>query len=178
MTSDRITMWSRHSRRTLHRNRSHTAFMSGACTAVRRTRAPARLATRSNAVPNLSSRSRMDELRPLPERRRVAQLLRGPRLRWGARHRDMHDALRVHVDDEEREDGTEPDVVDLQVIAGRDRVISQECAPALSGAPTGGPRASHASLDRALRDADAELQELASNPFRSPEPVLGRPCGG
>jgi hypothetical protein len=29
-------------------------------------------------------------------------------------------------------------------------------------------------LDRALRDTDAELQELASNSFRSPEPVLGR----
>jgi hypothetical protein len=29
-------------------------------------------------------------------------------------------------------------------------------------------------LDRAFRDAHAELQELASNPFGSPEPVLGR----
>jgi hypothetical protein len=28
-------------------------------------------------------------------------------------------------------------------------------------------------LDCALRDSDAELQELASNPFGSPEPVLG-----
>jgi hypothetical protein len=29
-------------------------------------------------------------------------------------------------------------------------------------------------LDCALRDADAELQQFAANPFRSPEPVLGR----
>ena len=44
----------------------------------------------------------------------------------------------------------------------------------LSAARCAGPRASHVPLDRALRDADAELQELASNPFGSPEPVLGR----
>jgi hypothetical protein len=29
-------------------------------------------------------------------------------------------------------------------------------------------------LDRALRDADAKLQELSSNPFGSPEPILDR----
>ncbi len=49
-----------------------------------------------------------DEFRSLPEGRRVAQLLHGPRLRRCAGHRDVHDALGVHVDDEEREDGTEP----------------------------------------------------------------------
>jgi hypothetical protein len=49
-----------------------------------------------------------DELRPLPEGRRIAQLLRGPRPRRRARHRSMHDPLGVHVDDEEREDGAEP----------------------------------------------------------------------
>lgn len=65
-----------------------------------------------------------NELRPVPERRRVAQLLRSPRLRWSARHRHVHDALGVHVEDEEREDGTEPDIVDLQVIAGPNRVVS------------------------------------------------------
>ena len=65
-------------------------------------------------------------------------------------------------------------VVDLQEIAGPHLVISQECAPGLSAARTCGSRASHVALDRALRDADAELQELASNPFGSPNPVLGR----
>ncbi len=160
--------WSRHSRRTLPRNRSHTEFMSGGCTAVRRARAPSPLATRSNTAPNLSSR----KLRPLPERRRVAKLLRDPRLRWSARHRDMHHALCIHVDDEEREDGTEPDIVHLQEIAGPDRVVSQECPPALSAVRSRWPRASQVPLDRALRDANAEPQELASNAFGSPEAVL------
>src|ERR1017187_4370249 len=67
-----------------------------------------------------------------------------------------------------------PDSKKSREIAGPDRVISQECGPGLSAARTCGPRASHVSLDRALRDADAELQELASNPFGTPEPVLGR----
>jgi hypothetical protein len=66
-----------------------------------------------------------DELRPRSERRRVAQLLRGPPLRRSARYPDVHDSLRVHVEDEEREDGTEPDVVDLQEIAGPNRVVSE-----------------------------------------------------
>jgi len=47
-----------------------------------------------------------DELRRVPEGRRVANLLRSPRLRGSARHRHLHDALGVHVHDEEGVDGT------------------------------------------------------------------------
>jgi hypothetical protein len=104
-----------------------------------------------------------DELRSLPEGRRVAQLLRGPLLGGRARHRNVDDALGVHVNDEEREDRTEPDVVGLQEVAGPDRVVMEECAPALSVVWSRRPRASHVPLDRSLRDADAELQELAAN---------------
>ena len=65
-----------------------------------------------------------DDLRSLPERRRVAQLLRGPRVGGRARHRKVRDALGVYVDQEEREDGREPEVLALQEIAGLDRVFS------------------------------------------------------
>jgi len=65
-----------------------------------------------------------DELRALPERRRIAELLRRPRLRRSARHRNVDDALGVHIDDEEREDRTEPDVVGLQEVARPDGVVS------------------------------------------------------
>src|SRR5580658_1062198 len=115
-----------------------------------------------------------DELRPLPERRRIAELPRRPRLRRSARHPDMDDALDVHVDDEEREDGTKPDVVGLQEIAGPHRVGSQECPPALSAARSSRPRTAHVPLDRSLRDADAELREFSANAFGSPQPALGR----
>jgi len=51
------------------------------------------------------------------------------------------------------------------------RKVRQRCP----GARRDGPRAaSHIPLNCALRDADAELQELASNPLGSPEPVVGR----
>jgi hypothetical protein len=35
-------------------------------------------------------------------------------------------------------------------------------------------RSSHVPLDGSLRDSNAELQKLPSNPFRCPESVLGR----
>jgi hypothetical protein len=52
------------------------------------------------------------------ERRDLTQLLRGPLIGWRARHGKVDNALRVHVDDEEGEDRTEPYVVELQEIAG------------------------------------------------------------
>ena len=75
-----------------------------------------------------------EEPRPLPEGRRVAQLLRSPLPGGRARHRHVDDAPGVHVDDEEREDRTEPDVVGLQEVAGPDGVVSQE------GRASSGPR--------------------------------------
>ena len=59
-----------------------------------------------------------NELRPLPKRRCIVQLLRRPHLRRRACDGNVDHAFCVHVDDEEREDGTEPDVVGLQEIAG------------------------------------------------------------
>src|SRR5579872_3005395 len=56
--SSTSSTWSNSSRRTLPTNRSATAFIFGARTAVRITLAPTPWAARSNAGPNLSSRSR------------------------------------------------------------------------------------------------------------------------
>jgi hypothetical protein len=115
-----------------------------------------------------------DELRLLPEGRRVAQLLRGPRLRRRPRHRDMHDTLGVHIDDEEREDGTEPYVIGLQEIARPNRVVAEERSPALSAPRSRRPHASHVALNRSLRDPNAELQEFAANALGSPKSAPGR----
>ena len=56
--SSSTSTWSSNSRRTLPTKRSETAFIFGARTAVRITFAPTPWAARSNAGPNLSSRSR------------------------------------------------------------------------------------------------------------------------
>jgi hypothetical protein len=84
----------------------------------------------------------------------------------------VHDTLGVHVDDEERKDGPEPHVVDLQEIAGPDRVVTQERVPRLTEVRLRRPGSAHVLLGRALGDADAELEKLTAHPFGSPEAIL------
>lgn len=113
-----------------------------------------------------------DELRSIAESRRVAELLSGPRLSGGPRHAAVHHALGVDVDDEEREDRPEPDVVRLQEVAGPDGVVSQEAVPALAPRWGGGSSAAHVPLNGSLRNADAEVQQLAADALRAPEAIL------
>ncbi len=101
------------------------------------------------------------------ERRDVSQLLCGPLLRRSSGHAHVNDVARVHVDDEEGKDRPEPDVVRLQEIACPHGVVAQEGAPPL--AVRGRPRPADVSLNRTLRDADAELEQLASDPLCAPQ---------
>jgi len=55
-----------------------------------------------------------DELGALAERSGVAELLRHPDSTGGARDAHVCDSLGVHIHDEEREDWTEPDIMELQ----------------------------------------------------------------
>src|SRR5690606_39516268 len=64
------------------------------------------------------------------EGRSVSQLLRCPPLAWLAGDGDV-DLLRVHVHDEEREDGPEPNIVHLKEIAGPYRMVVEEDTPLL-----------------------------------------------
>ena len=77
-----------------------------------------------------------DETRSLAERRGIAHLLRCPLLGGSPRHRHVHDFARAEIDDQEGEDGPEPDVVNLDEIAGPDviGVVFEEGRPALAGA--------------------------------------------
>jgi hypothetical protein len=61
----RMSMWSRHSRRTLPMNRSQNAFAFGARTGVLSIRVPHAVATASKLGLNLSSRSRTKKRGPL-----------------------------------------------------------------------------------------------------------------
>src|SRR5215213_9854995 len=84
---------------------------------------------------------------------------------------------RAEVDDEEREERPEPQVDDLEEVAGPDRrgVVADEGGPRLP-APPGPrrPRRAHVALDGALADPDAQLQELAADALGAPQAVL---CG-
>ncbi len=78
---------------------------------------PAPFAASSKSLPYLIVVSD-DEARSLAERRGVSHLLGHPGRTRLARHGEVNDLPRSELDDEEREDGSEPDVVDLQKVAG------------------------------------------------------------
>ena len=92
---------------------------------------PAPLATRSKLAPDLVSRSRMMKSGPSPKGVILAELLGRSSFAGLTCHADMNHFLGVHVDDEEREHRSEPDVVDLQKIANRDGMMAKERLPAL-----------------------------------------------
>jgi hypothetical protein len=115
-----------------------------------------------------------NELRSLSEGRCVSQLLGSPCLGRSTRHPNVDDAFGRDIDNEKREDRTKPYVISLQKVARPHGVVSQECSPALSAAWRWRPRSSHISLNRSLRYANAELEQLATNALGSPQAVVGR----
>jgi len=74
----------------------------------------------------------------------------------------LHNALRIDIDHEEGEDWSEPDIVGLQEITGPDSMIPQESVPILTAREFRWSSLAHVSLDRTLRNSDAELQEFAA----------------
>jgi hypothetical protein len=86
----------------------------------------------------------------------------------------VDDAFGRDIDNEEREGRTKPYVISLQKVARPHGVVSQECSPALSAAWRWRPHSSHISLNRSLRYANAELEQLATNALGSPQAVVGR----
>jgi hypothetical protein len=110
-----------------------------------------------------------EQLGRMPERRRLPQLLRGPRLGRRACHRKVHDPSRVHVHDEEGKDRSKPHVVCLHEIASPRRVVAEEGQPRLTMMRPRRARAAHVLLHRALGDVDADLQQFAADSLRSPQ---------
>jgi hypothetical protein len=106
------------------------------------------------------------------KRRRVAKLLRHPRLRGAACRRGEPDFAGSELDEDKREDRAEEHVVGLQEVARPDLtgVVSEESRPPLPSrrALAHGP---HGLLDRTLADADAELEQLSADPLRALESV-------
>jgi len=107
-------------------------------------------------------------------RGRVSQLLSGPLLRGVPRGRDMDDSTRSLVHQEEEEQRPEEQVVSLHEVAAPDvvGVVLDEGRPRLAATATLANGA-HVLLHGPLTDRDAQLQELAPNPFGTPQPVLG-----
>jgi hypothetical protein len=113
-----------------------------------------------------------DELGSLTERRDVAELLRRPFRGGRTSDANVHNALRIYVDHEERKDRPKPDVISLQEIAGPDCMVSQKCAPSLAARESRWSDFGHVSLDCPFRNSDTELQQFAAYSFRSPQDIF------
>ena len=113
-----------------------------------------------------------DELGTFTERRDIPKLLGRPFRSWRTSNANVHHSLRIDMHDEEREDWSKPDVVSLQEIAGPNRMVSQEGAPILPAREFRWSGLGHVTLDRALRDSDAEFQEVAAYSLRAPEDIF------
>jgi hypothetical protein len=89
----------------------------------------------------------------------------------------MDDPARAELDDNEGEEGPEPEVHDLEEVAGPGLVgvVPQEGRPGLP-VPARPRRARRVpvALDRALAHPDAQLEQLAADPLRASQPVLRR----
>ncbi len=92
-----------------------------------------------------------------------------------ARYPDVDDLPLLQLNDKKCKERPEAQVSDMQEIAGPDlpSMIAQEGCPTLpSGARR--ERMPHVLLNRSFADVNPQLQQLATNPFRSPESVV--PC--
>jgi hypothetical protein len=114
-----------------------------------------------------------DELGPLTEWCDVPKLLGRPFRGWRTSDTNVHNALRIDIDHEEGEDWSEPDIVGLQEITGPDSMIPQESVPILTAREFRWSSLAHVSLDRTLRNSDAELQEFAAYSLGTPEGIFG-----
>jgi hypothetical protein len=65
-----------------------------------------------------------DELGPFTEWRDVPKLLGRPFRSGRTSGANVHNALRIDIDDEERKDGSKPDIIGLQEIAGPHCMVS------------------------------------------------------
>jgi hypothetical protein len=113
-----------------------------------------------------------DELGSGAEGRGLPHLLRRPLRGRVPRDADVHDALGVDVNDEEREDWPKPNVVHLQKVARSHGVVVQERVPALPARRQRPTACSHVPLDRAFRDVNPKLEELAANTLGTAESIL------
>ena len=111
----------------------------------------------------------------LAERRNIAKLLRRPLFSRCSRDSNVNDFAGLDVDHEESEQWPKPNVIDLQEIAGPNRVVREKRLPTLPMRRRWSTHFPDVSLNRAFGDGDPELEKLTSDTFGSPEAVFFEP---
>ena len=175
-----ISSQSRHSARMVRTNRSAWAFACGARIGVWMTSIPSLRKTWSKALLNLLVAVVDQEPHPLEQARgaEVARLLghRGA-ARIGGAARQVH-AAACEFDAEEQVEAAQRDRLDGEEVAGEHAggLLAQELRPARPRAPRRRPKpvGKQDAPDRARRDTQAQLQQLAGDPRVAPARVL--PC--
>ncbi len=110
--------------------------------------------------------------------RGLTQWLRCPRIGGSSRDAEMHHASGAALNDEEDEQRTEEQVINLEEVTGPNlsSMVVQECAPGLSGwfgcCWRWRTSLAHVLLNGALGYADRQLEELTANALGSPEAVI------
>jgi len=86
----------------------------------------------------------------------------------------VDDAPRAQFGDKKGEQRPEEQVMDLEEVAGPNifGVIPDEGSPRWAG-QTGRTRLTDVALDGSLGDLDVQLEQLASNAIRAPQPIVG-----
>jgi hypothetical protein len=112
--------------------------------------------------------------RPFAPGSRLPQLLCSPLVARRASDIEMEDFAGRMVDDEERKDGPEHHVVELQKITSPDvaDVVVEKGRPPLPRRRVRFANAAHVFLDGPLARLDAELEELAADAARAQPAIL------
>ena len=114
-----------------------------------------------------------EEPRTVVERHRFAKLLSGPLVRRVSSDVAVNDLAAIETYDEEREDRSESEVIQLQEVASPDLIlmILKKGLPCLP-ATTIWPDAPNVLLDRSFADSEPELEEFPSNSLAAPSMVV------
>jgi hypothetical protein len=134
---------------------------------------PTRLRNTGEVRPKLAIVITDEVLRSFAKGGGFPQLLCSPSVAGRSCDAHMDHSARVQFDDEDGKERPEKQIGDWEKITGPDllRMSAQEGCP---GLPRWSSRAHlfHVCLDRAFTDMDTELEPFATDPLRSPQPVI------
>ena len=99
-------------------------------------------------------------------------VLRRPLLGRCSCDSDVNDFAGLDVDHKKGEQWSKPNIVDLQEVAGPNRMVRKKRLPALPMRQRWRTHSPHVPLNGAFGNGDAELEKLTSDTFGSPEAVI------
>ena len=116
-----------------------------------------------------------DHVGTLAEWRDITKLLRRPLFGRCSSNPDVNDFAGLDVDHEESEQWPKPNIVDLQEVAGPNRMVREKRLPALPMRQRWRTHSPHVPLNGVFGDGNAQFEKLTADTFGSPEAVFLEP---